>query len=406
MSKVFDRNDGGVLLGGSPTLRGVSPAMLLLVSVTMLGACSALPEDGPSAEMVSHGATEPAPNRSYTLVDLNYRLTQLIAAHPAQPLAALTADDSNAPNDIIAVGDTLAVSIYQPGMVPLAPSLTATATPQAGVGPQSLPRSVVDDHGAILVPYAGPVVVAGHTPNQAADVIRRALLGRVANPQVIVTTISSPHNSVVVIGEVAKPGRYPLATNADHLLDELAIAGGPTKQARDLTVTVVRGDRSASIVLQTLLDDPSQNIRLGPQDQVRVTSTPRKIDVFGAVGKGAQIPLEDESVTLADALARIGGLNPNMANARSVFVFRFERAEVAKALGVSFPDISGLKSVPIVYRVNLRDPAGYFIAAKFQVAANDLIYVPTADVPELQKFLNVVATAAQFFYAAQVAQTL
>jgi polysaccharide biosynthesis/export protein len=387
--------------------RRVFGAAIVCAGIGLVAGCSTLPEDGPSSRTVSRNAASSNPAKhSYALVDVDYRVTQVIDAHPAQPLEALRNTDSTAPNDIIAVGDTLALSIYQPGMIPLSPSLTASATPEVGMGPQSLPRSTVDDHGAIIVPYAGSVVVAGYTPNEAAGAIRRALQGRVANPQVIVTTISSPRNSVVVIGEVGKPGRYPLTANADRLLDALATAGGPTKQARDLTVTVVRGDQSGSIVLQTLLDDPSENIRLGPQDQVRVISSPRKIDVFGAVGKGAQIPIEDEKLTLADALARIGGLNPNMANAKSVLLFRFERPEVAKALGVSFPNIPGLKSVPVVYRVNLRDPGGYFFASKFEVVANDLIYAPTADLPELEKFLVVVNTAAQFFYEAAVAQSI
>jgi len=390
---------------GKRPYRRVARAVLVCAAVAALAACSTLPEDGPSGDMVARHAKASA-KPSYALVDVDYRVTQVIDANPAAPLSTLKPASSDAPSDIIAIGDTLAVSVYQPGVGPMTPTMTATETPQVGQGPQSLPRLVVDDHGAILMPYAGPVVVTGLTPNQAAGAIRQALRGRIADPQVIVTTISSPRNSVVVIGEVGKPGRYPLTANSDRLLDALASAGGPTKPARDLTLTVVRGDQSASIVLQTLLDDPGENIRLGPQDQVRVTPSPRKVDVFGAVGKGAEIPIEDDTLTLAGALARIGGLNSNVADARFVLVFRFERPEVAKALGVTFPDIPGLKSVPIVYRVNLRDPSGYFVAGKFQVAANDLVYVPTADLVELQKFLVIVNSAAQFFYDAAIAKSL
>jgi polysaccharide export outer membrane protein len=378
---------------------------LLLVAALPLTACSTLPEDGPSGHQVARQASRKSTPR-YALIDMDYHIAQVIAANPPTPLATLTPVSSDAPSDIIAVGDTLAISIYEPGLVPVAPNATATATPEAGVGPQSLPRSLVDANGAILVPYAGPVVVAGMTPNRAAAAIRLALRGKIANPQVIVTSITSPRNSVVVIGEVGKPGRYPLTANADRLLDALAAAGGATKTARDLTVTVVRGDQSAAIVMQQLLDDPAQNIRLGPLDQVRVTPSPRKIDVFGSVGRGAQIPIEDDTLTLAGALARIGGLNPTLADARTVLVYRIERPEVAHALGVDFPDIPGLRGVPIIYRVNLRDPSGYFIAGKFEVVSDDLIYVPTADVAELQKFLLVVNSAAQFFYDAAVAKTL
>jgi polysaccharide export outer membrane protein len=89
-----------------------------------------------------------------------------------------------------------------------------------------------------------------------------------------------------------------------------------------------------------------------------------------------------------------------------VLLFRFERPEVAKALGVDFPYAPDLKGVPIVYRVNLRDPSGYFIANKFEVVANDLVYVPTADAAELSKFLNIVNSAAQLVYDAAVAKSL
>lgn len=385
--------------------RGLREVIAGSVILALLAACSSLPEDGPSARMVSHHAAAGATAPSYAIVDVDYRVTQVIEANPSVPLSTLRNAPPPGPSDIISVGDTLAVSIYQPSMAPLTPNLTATATPEVGVGPQSLPRSVVDEQGAIQVPYAGSVIVAGYTANQAANVIGRALKRRIANPQVMVTTITSPRNSVVVIGEVGKPGRYPLIANSDRLLDAIATAGGGTKPARDLTVTVVRGSQSASIVLQTLLDQPSENIRLGPLDQVRVLPSPRKVDVFGAVGKSAQIPIEDDTLTLAGALARIGGLNPTNANAKSVLVFRFERPEVAKALGVTM-QVPAADRVPIIYRVNLRDPAGYFLASKFEVASNDLIYVPTADIAELQKFLIIVNSAAQFFYDAAVAKSL
>jgi polysaccharide export outer membrane protein len=95
-----------------------------------------------------------------------------------------------------------------------------------------------------------------------------------------------------------------------------------------------------------------------------------------------------------------------MADPHSVLIFRFERPQVAKALGVQFPDVPGLKGVPIIYRVNLREPSGYFIAGKFEIFADDLIYVPTASSAELEKFLNLVNSAGQFVYDASVTKSL
>jgi polysaccharide export outer membrane protein len=383
-------------------------ALLFLASPVFLAACSTLPEDGPSARRVTANAN-PDKKPSYALVDVDYRVAALISANPSTPLATLRQASSAGPNDLIAVGDSLAVSIYQPGAGPMSLGAQATSdqsSPNGSSSMQNLPRMVVDDSGAISVPFGGSVSVVNLTPSQAGDAIRRALHGKIANPQVIVSSVSSPRNSVIVIGEVRQPGRFQLVANSDRLLDALASAGGPTKPARDLTVTIVRGDQSATISLATLLDDPAENIRLGPRDQIRVTPSPRKVDVFGAVGKGSEIPIEDDTLSLAGALARIGGLNNALADAKSVLVFRFERPEVARALGVNFPDTPGLKAVPIIYRVNLRDPSGYFIAGKFEVVANDLIYVPTADAAELQKFLLIVNSAAQFLYDAAVTKTL
>jgi polysaccharide export outer membrane protein len=366
--------------------------------------CSTLPEDGPSAHSVAKAAKADG-KHSYALIDVDYRVALLINANPAVPLTTLRESPGARPSDLIAVGDTLAVAIFQPSGAPIQEG----AGQSAGPNDQSLPRVVVDRAGHIQVPFAGEVTVAGLTPGDAGEAIRRALRGKIANPQVMVSSISSPRNSIIVIGEVRTPGRFPLGANSDKLLDALAAAGGPTKPARDLILTIVRGEQSAAISVDTLLHDPAENIRLSPQDQVRVTASTRKFDVFGAVGPGgrpSQLPIEDDTLTLAGALGRIGGLNSMQADAGSVLLFRFERPEVARALGVSIPDIPGLKGVPIVYRVNLRDPEGYFIANKFEIVADDLIYVPTASSAELQKFLNIVNAAGQFVYDASVTKSL
>jgi polysaccharide export outer membrane protein len=382
----------------------LAAAAIVAAALSVLGGCSSLPEDGPSAKLVASHAAPAKSAAAYALVDVDYRVAQTIASHPAAPLALLRNDPGAAPSDLIGVGDVLSVSVYQPGG--LGPPPEAASGQHDDSGGATYPRMVVDRSGAVLVPFAGQVAVANMTTAEAAGAIRRALHGRAIDPQVIVSSMSSARNAVIVIGEVQKPGRIPVGANADHLLDAIALAGGATKSARDLSVTVVRGAQSATICLATLLDDPSQNIRLAPLDQIRVLPAPRKVDVFGAVGKGAEIAIEDDTLTLAGALARIGGLNPTAANANAVLVFRFERPEVARALGLAVQSPPGVSEIPVVYRVNLRDPSGYFLAGKFQLTSNDLIYVPTANATEVQKFFTVVNSAIQFAYDAAIIKTL
>ncbi|MGH7010394.1 MAG: polysaccharide biosynthesis/export family protein, partial [Caulobacteraceae bacterium] len=105
---------------------------------------------------------------------------------------------------------------------------------------------------------------------------------------------------------------------------------------------------------------------------------------------------------LADVLARSGGLDTNSANESAVFVFRYERPEVARALGVPIDPAFIGRKVPIVYRLNLRQPQGYFLATKFQVEPDDLIDAPRANLSEIQKFFTLVDTATAAFYEAVV----
>jgi len=286
------------------------------------------------------------------------------------------------------------------------PGTTGLFAPKAmgAPSPGGLDHVVVSDAGDIQVPYAGVIRVAGLTPDGASYAIRQTLKGRVYDPQVTVTVLNSAANSVTVIGEVHAAGRYGLTPSADRLLDVVAEAGGPTRSPGDLEVVVVRGPRDFSASYAVLMGQPEQNVRLAPGDQVRLLYRPRMFSTFGALGKNLQISIEEDQLTLAGALGRTGGLDTNGANPASVLVFRFERPEVAARLGVSLAPTS--KGVPVVYRVNLRDPAGYLVAGSFDIQADDMIYVPRADVAELRKFLDLVNTIAQISYNVRVTSVL
>jgi polysaccharide export outer membrane protein len=238
------------------------------------------------------------------------------------------------------------------------------------------------------------------TTSQAGTAIAAALKGKAVNPQVVVTIADNVANSVSVVGEVHNPGRYPLFDGSDHILDVLAAAAGATKSAGDVRVVVVRGNMSASVSLAQLLSDTSQNIRLAPHDMIRLVDAPRKISTFGAFAHNAEIPIEDESLTLAAALSKAGGLDPGGANGESVYLFRFERPQVAAALNVRAP--VSVKGVPIIYHLNLRKADELFVANQFEVQANDLIYVPRAGLAELQQFLGIVQAASSIAYNARV----
>jgi hypothetical protein len=65
---------------------------------------------------------------------------------------------------------------------------------------------------------------------------------------------------------------------------------------------------------------------------------------------------------------------------------------VVRALGA--PDLTNQPGgdSPVLYHLNLRQVDGYFLAERFPVADNDLIYVANSEVAELQKFFTLVGT--------------
>jgi polysaccharide export outer membrane protein len=370
--------------------------------------CAAIPRDGPSPGSVAKAAREPTAH--FALVDITYATTHEITEHTPAALALLASKQSEAPDDLIAPGDDVSISIYEAaegGLFSRSTGMATTMAEQAPVPPQSDQQSlsglVVDRDGNLSVPFGGRVHIAGLTPREASDKIRLSLEGKAVDPQVNLVVTNSRANTVGVVGEVHSPGHYPLAPSHDHLLDILESAGGSTQPPGDVLVVISRNGRSVAATMQDVLTVPENNIRLAPKDEIGVLEEPRKYTTFGALGRSSEYPITDSTLTLANALARAGGLDTNQANSRWVMVFRFEQPQIARALGVSLEPTT--KGVPIVYRLNLRDPQGYFLADNFDVKSRDLIYVARSDLTEARKFLEFVnaVTSINYSVSAQAA---
>lgn len=358
----------------------------------MLGACASLPKDGPSARDIAKEAGAALP---YVVVPLDYPKVQSLAAYHPPRMQALAGASSNAAFDLIGEGDVLSVTIIQPRPV------QARAQEQGATQDNQELKLVVDRSGAVQAPYAGAVTVAGMTPAQAAQTIQQRLRGRMVDPQVLVSLVSNQANTVTVLGEVRATGRYPLTARSGALLDVLASAGGPTRPAADTVLTVVRDGRTISNSLAEILADPAENIRLAPGDQVRLAYAPRKFSTFGAFTKTSQMTIDDDQLSLAGAISRLGGLDPNSADAGAVYVFRMEPKPAAAALGIT--SASPGPTTPVVYTVNLKDPAGLFIANAFEIRRDDLIYVPRAGAAEVHKFFDLVSSISRVGYDVTVA---
>ncbi len=377
-------------------------SFLALSIVAILSGCSTLPRDGPSGRAVERGASSDTAQGGYQIVDLDYGLSERVKLAPKAYLGSLAGAVSDTPTGLIGPGDTLAVSIFEPSGN-LFGSGTQTSN---GVrsGTQALPPIVVDGSGAVTIPFAGPVRVAGLSAAEAGSAIRRALIGKVGNPQVVVSVAENAYNAVTVLGEVRQPGRAPLSSNADRILDVIAATGGTARPVEDVVVTIQRGGQTFTAPLSAVTTEFNENVRLARGDQINLVYRPRRFSTFGAVGAVAEVAMEPGPTTLAGAVSKVGGLDSNTANARSVLVFRWERPEVAQALGVTQP--AATPGVPIVYRLNLEDAEGLFTAGNFYIQPGDIVYVPRSGSAELSKFFTLVQSFTRVIYDISVTSTL
>jgi polysaccharide export outer membrane protein len=118
------------------------------------------------------------------------------------------------------------------------------------------------------------VRASGLTTSQLRKVLEQKYKEFVFNPNVSIRLEDISSNEVFVVGQVTKPGAYPMTGN-DTLLQALTRAGGLTIFAARRNVKVVR--RDGGKVLEYIADydailkgDLSQDITLKPGDRVIV----------------------------------------------------------------------------------------------------------------------------------------
>jgi polysaccharide export outer membrane protein len=378
------------------------------LSLSALGACSTLPRDGPSNRAIT-GAADASKGATFALIDLTYEESERIRLAPAMFTGSLTGTSEQAVTDIIAIGDTLSVSVLTPGGSLFgggggAPGPAAAGAAAPTGSSSSLPPLVVDRSGAVPIPFSGVVHVAGLTPEQAGQAIRASLRGKAINPQVIVAIASSPLNGVTVFGSVNTPGRVSVVNGANSIVDVIAQAGGVSGPPENIIVDLTRGGRTVSAPLSRIFLDPNEDVSLLPGDRVNLVSRPRRYSSFGALGAVTLTEMPTGDTTLTGALSALGGLANDSANARAVLVFRFERTDIARSIGVTQPETR--KGVPVIYRLNLEQPQGFFTANNFLIQAEDVIYVPRADSAELRKFFEFVQSITRIVYDVSVTSAL
>ena len=364
--------------------------LFALVGVLVLPACAAFPTSGPSKNTIETYNDKKEIDSKILIVDLNQKIVNQLQKKDLKVSFSESLGTLNGRTQTVGKGDIVEISIWEaPPATLFSSSNMGSASISSSSGRTVLPEQMVNSAGTISVPFAGQIPADGQSLREIESEVIKRLKGKANQAQVIARVIRNASSNVTVIGDVASTVRMPLTANGEKLLDAIAAAGGPKQPPSKISIQVTRGENVYSLPLETILRDSAQNINLLPGDLVTVLFQPKSFTALGATNKNEEVGFETQGISLAQALARTGGLNDNRADAQGVFIFRFED-KAAVDWPVAPKEMTADGKVAVVYRVDLKDPSSFFNAQNFKIENNDILYVSNAPITETQKFLNVL----------------
>ena len=175
------------------------------------------------------------------------------------PSAAVPAAASAKPHDdifVIGADDVLAINVWKE---------------------PEISRSVpVRSDGKISLPLVGELQAAGQTPRQLEQAIAAKLQSYISEPEVTVIVQEIKSQKFNILGQVNRPGSYPLS-NTVTVLDAIALAGGFRDFAKQKAIYVLRQNPKGDPIRLPFNykevikgKNPSQNIKLEPGDTIYV----------------------------------------------------------------------------------------------------------------------------------------
>ncbi|MEK6420546.1 MAG: polysaccharide biosynthesis/export family protein [Burkholderia gladioli] len=386
--------------------RSVSGLFLVGCAALSLAACSTIPSSGPSRSRIEGAGSGNNNIPGIQIVDVTDDVARQLYKEKEENNFAKIFGDNSVFNQKLGVGDVVEISIWEAPPATLfggaqVSSGASVASAPSGAHVTVLPDQSIDGSGNVSVPFIGTVPAAGFTIQALQSRIVAKLKNMAHDPQVLVRLSRNETSYVTVVGNVEKSTRMQLTARGEKILDALASAGGVKQSVGKETIQLTRNDSLASMPLESVIRDPKQNVPLKAGDVVTALYQPYSFSVLGAIGKNQEVDFETQGITLAQALARSGGLDDTRADAQGVYVFRLEDAAALTWPKTPVRTLADGR-VPVVYRVNLRDPNSFFALQGFEMKDKDLLYVSNAPIAELQKVLNVIFSVAYpIVYGAQ-----
>lgn len=144
------------------------------------------------------------------------------------------------------------------------------------VGEKELPEEYqVASDGTVDLPYIHTVKVSGMEPQQVARVVREKLISAkiLSDPSVVVSIKEYRSKSITVLGQVQKPGAFPLSPGLT-LIQAISLAGGMTSIANKDRVNLTRrskgGSRTVVLSVDAITEGRSPDVPLQAGDSIYI----------------------------------------------------------------------------------------------------------------------------------------
>ncbi len=370
----------------------------VILVVLPTGCTSFIPSSGPKlSEIMTSPAimvqNQPKPTKGFALVQVDNTIVSRLTSHDEPQRFTGDFVNQSRPDIVVGVGDVLQVTIFETGSGGL--FIPSDAGSRPGNFVQLPPQQVGQDQN-ITVPWAGKIRAAGRSPLAIQADVENKLSSQALKPQVVVSFAERHANDVSVLGEVGLATRFSMDASGERVLGAIARAQGPRFPMYETLVTVQRRGRAETALLSEIAMDPQQNILMEPGDVVYVAHEPRYFLAVGATGQTTTLsqldrrfPFGDTNISLADALAKAGGLQDDRANARAVFIYRYETRATIQGLGLVVPPTLPNK-IPTIYALDMTDAASFFLANRIAMRDGDTIYVSNAPITDINKVLTLL----------------
>ncbi len=260
-----------------------------------------------------------------------------LSGQPEAPEAA----DETVSSPRLGIGDLLDVNVYNV--------------------PELATKSRLGTNGDVYLPLVDYVHLAGLTVEEAQALIEKRLSdgGFVKNPHVTLNVDQSASQGVSLLGEVSRPGVYPVI-GEPRLLDVISAAGGFTDRAGQSITVTHRNQSDKPVVVprsRKLTDNPASNIPVTPGDTI-VVHRADVVYAVGEVGRPSGFLMDNDTLTVLKVVALAGGTT------------RF-----AKLSGVRIirKGPEGMTETPVDLKKMLKAQA-----ADMPMLADDILFVPSS----------------------------